>query len=169
MRRLVSDLLDAAALDAGAVTLDLRTFDAAELVEDAIASLQEAAVQKRIHVERDVDGGALKVGGDRERIVQVLCNLLGNSIKFTPADGTVVVAAHRRGNAVEFAVSDDGPGISEEMRAHLFERYSKGQQSGTGLGLYIAKRIVLAHGGDLRFEPAGAKGSKFTFTLPSGA
>lgn len=167
MSRLVSDLLDAAALDAGAVTLERRTVDAAELVEDALGSVQKAAAEKRIRVERDVDGGALAVLCDRERIVQVLGNLLGNSIKFTPADGTVVVAAHRRGNAVELAVSDDGPGISQEMRAHLFERYSKGQQGGTGLGLYIAKRIVRAHGGDLRCEPAGAKGSKFSFMLPS--
>ena len=77
----------------------------------------------------------------------------------------MVVAAHALGNAVEFVVSDDGPGIAEEKRAHLFERYWKGQKSGTGLGLFISKRIVAAHGGDLRLEPAGAKGSKFTFTL----
>ncbi len=167
MQRLVSDLLDAAALDAGAVTLDLRTLDAVELIEEAIGSLQSAAEEKTIRIERAIEGAELSVRGDRERILQALGNLIGNAIKFTPAAGHVVVAAQRRGAAVEVVVSDDGPGISDETRVHLFERYSKGQKTGTGLGLYIAKRIVLAHGGDLRFEPAATKGSRFTFTLPA--
>jgi len=110
------------------------------------------------------------VSADRTRVVQVLSNLLRNAIKFTPRDGRIVIGVDTSDHAVQFSVTDTGPGISAEKRARVFDRYwqsSQGaRQRGAGLGLSIAKGIVEAHGGRIWVESVPGEGSEFAFTIP---
>jgi signal transduction histidine kinase len=112
------------------------------------------------------------VWADRDRVFQVILNLLGNAIKFTPEGGTIVLSAERRDADVLFTVTDTGPGISAEDLAHIFDRYWRKPASrigGSGLGLSIAKGIVEAHGGRIWAESVPGAGSRFYFVLPSNA
>jgi signal transduction histidine kinase len=109
---------------------------------------------------------------DRERVLQVLANLLGNAVKFSPLGSTVTLGAESRGGAVEFSVRDQGPGIPRSQLPHLFDKYwrsLKAAGGGTGLGLAIARKLVEAHGGTLRVESVPGAGSVFAFALPRGA
>jgi signal transduction histidine kinase len=113
--------------------------------------------------------GLPRVSADRERILQVLSNLIGNAIKFTPLQGTITLRARQVDGKVRISVKDTGPGISEEAVPHLFERFwraTSALERGTGLGLSIAKSIVEAHGGTLWVETREGAGSTFFFTLP---
>jgi signal transduction histidine kinase len=110
------------------------------------------------------------VSADRERTLQVLSNLLGNAIKFTPEGGSIALRAEPADEFVQFSVSDTGPGIRAEDLAHIFERYWQATRTaalGTGLGLAIVKGIVEAHGGTIRVETRAGVGSTFHFTLPA--
>jgi PAS domain S-box-containing protein len=164
MLRLVDDLLDAAALDAGAVSLEIETHDARTLLDQAMALVAEVAGRRRVRIDSQVEG-ELSLRCDAQRIVQVLGNLLTNAIKFSPQGGVVRLYAAAEGGHVTMAVGDDGPGIGPELRQNLFRRYWKGQKLGTGLGLYIAKRIVDSHGGRLDVESEPGRGATFTIVL----
>ena len=105
-------------------------------------------------------------------MVQVLSNLIANALKFTPRGGRIAVTGRRDGPRVRFEVADTGPGIAEDQIARLFERYWKGRSSprgGLGLGLYICKQLVAAHGGDIGVRSRLGDGSTFWFTLPAAA
>jgi PAS domain S-box-containing protein len=166
MKRLVDDLLDGAALDAGTVSLELELCRAGDLVDNAVSGFADTVAAQEIRLERDVEPGLPLVLCDGGRVEQVLTNLIGNAVKFTPGGGTIRIAARAAGRRLELSVSDAGKGIPREKIAHLFERYWKGEEGGTGLGLYIAKRIVDAHGGELWVESSPEGGSCFRFTLP---
>ena len=105
---------------------------------------------------------------DSDRIVQVLANLIGNAIKFTPRGGKVWAGAKRHGDAIEFEVSDTGRGIPPEQVPHLFDRFWRGKahRHGAGLGLFIARGIIASHGGTLELDSARRAGSRFYFRLP---
>jgi signal transduction histidine kinase len=106
---------------------------------------------------------------DTERMFQVVSNLVGNAIKFTPREGRISVAATVQGELVEIRISDSGAGIASEQLPHVFERYwriREGNASGTGLGLYISQGIVKAHGGELIASSEVGVGSEFRFTVP---
>ena len=166
MKRLVNDLLDGAALDAGTVTLDLQACRIADLIDGVVCSYADSMAAKGIRLERDIVADPTSVMCDGQRIEQVLTNLLGNAVKFTPPGGTVRVTARVVGHEMEIGVSDTGKGISREKMEHLFERYWKGEEGGTGLGLYIAKRIIDAHGALLLVASPSDGGSSFHFALP---
>jgi two-component system phosphate regulon sensor histidine kinase PhoR len=143
----------------------------AELVGDAARRLGPLAERSGIHLEVRDAGGLPAVRADRDRIAQVLANLVHNAIKFTPAGGTVTLGATADDGAVRFRVTDTGAGIARDELERVFERFFKGEPSratgGTGLGLAIAKHIVIAHGGAIAAESPGlGRGSTFTFTLP---
>jgi signal transduction histidine kinase len=108
---------------------------------------------------------------DARRLGQALGNLVANAIKFTPPGGKVTVGAAPSGPEIRFSVTDTGPGNSEAGRAHVFERYWRGRQrdltKGLGLGLFIAKGIVLAHGGTIQVASVLGKGSTFSFSIPT--
>lgn len=111
----------------------------------------------------------LKVQADPERLFQVLSNLIGNAIKFTPKMGTIGVAAMSNGAEIVFTVRDSGEGIPPEQLPHIFERYwtvKEGNPTGTGLGLYISQGIIKAHGGELAAQSRVGEGSEFRFTVP---
>ena len=127
----------------------------------------------------DVEGGGLSVRApaelpaveaDRDRILQVMYNLIGNALKFTPSGGQVTVVAEQAPGGVSVTVSDTGPGIEPEMKEHLFDRFWRGHGTnlrGAGLGLAIVKRILDAHGTRVDVETEVGRGSSFSFTLPT--
>ena len=172
MKRLISDLTDVTSLSAGKFAVTTAADDGKALVAETVATFRLLAAEKRIRLEGDADDAPLVVACDRGRILQVLANLLGNAIKFTPEGGTVSARAAKVGNEVCFSVLDTGPGIPENSLQSVFERFwqaGNDDRRGLGLGLYIAKSIVAAHGGRIWVDSRVGEGSSFHFTLPSGA
>ena len=172
MERLIRDLLDLAKLDAGHLSIEPLPEEVHGLVSDAIELLREAAAAGSLRLTHSVAPGAGRARCDRERILQVMSNLVGNAIKFTPSGGEVTVGAEPSGADVLFWVRDTGPGIAEEDRAWIFDRYWQARQTahkGTGLGLSIAKGLVEVHGGRIWVESQVGAGSTFFFTLPAAA
>ena len=167
MSRLIADLLDMAKIDAGRLDLQKHPERSRGLVEDALSLLVPLASAKQITIEKDLTE-APPVNADRDRVFYVLSNIIGNAIKFTPERGTITIRTEQRRGELLIIVDDSGPGIPSEELAHVFDRYRRGSAShdGTGLGLYIAKGIVLAHGGSIWAEAAAGGGSRFCLTLP---
>ncbi len=124
------------------------------------------AERRQITLEVDRPPPDLALALDRSRIVQLLGNLIGNALKFTPPGGRVEVRVAAQEREVRFEVVDTGPGIPPESVPHIFEPYWKGAGNGTGLGLYIARGIVRAHRGELSVKTAPGAGATFFFTLP---
>jgi signal transduction histidine kinase len=166
MKRLVHDLLDGAALDSGRVTLEPRAYPLLDLIAGVLGTFADTGRAQGIRLEYEVPAGLPPVRCDPERIEQLLTNLVENALKFTPAGGTIRVSARAAGGAAEIEVADTGKGIAADDLEHLFERYWKGDAGGTGLGLYIAKRIAEAHGGSLSADSRVGVGSQFRLTLP---
>jgi signal transduction histidine kinase len=170
MRRLITDLLDSARIEAGKLEIHPAECAATQLIDQTMDVLEPIAAQKGLRLTRAVPGDLPLLWADSERISQILSNLLGNAIKFTEKGGEVAVRASGREDCVEFAVSDTGAGIAREDLPHLFERYWQAKQAqglGTGLGLAICKELVTAHGGRIWVESEEGRGSVFRFTLPT--
>jgi signal transduction histidine kinase len=171
MYRLIRDLLDAAAIEAGRFQVAKSPTVAALLVNDAIELLRPLAVARQIDLRVDVAPDLPAVNSDRERMLQVFSNIGGNAIKFTPQGGRVEIGVSAHSGAVEFTIRDNGPGIAPGDLPHIFDRYWQPRNQarmGTGLGLAIAKRIVEAHGGRIRVESELGRGSCFAFLLLAG-
>jgi PAS domain S-box-containing protein len=169
MNRLIDDLLLAAAIESGAFLVEPERSEVAPIVAELVAAAQPLASLKSIRLEPDVPAGLPPVWCDRAQVFLVLSNLVGNAIKFAPERARVVVGATGGAGEVRLAVCDSGPGIPENQVPHLFDRYWKGKpegRHGVGLGLYIAKGIVEAHGGRIWVESRPGAGSTFCFTLP---
>jgi signal transduction histidine kinase len=174
MQRLLSDLVDSAKIDAHRFLVDREPSAVAPLVSDVVEMMQPLAASKSVQLSADLDASAASsiVWMDRARMAQVLINLVANAVKFTPERGSVAVRVEAQGDEVVFSVRDTGPGIPREDLARLFDRFwqaRKTAQLGTGLGLFIAKGIVLAHGGAIRVASELGVGSTFFVTLPAGA
>jgi signal transduction histidine kinase len=170
MARLISDLLDIACIDAGRLAIELRPHGAASLLQEASELFQLLASEKSLRLTVEAPDPSLLIIADQERVLQVLANLVGNALKFTPAGGTIRLRAQPDGGAVRFSVLDTGPGVSAEQLPHIFDRYWQAKRDGRlgiGLGLSIAKGIVDAHGGRIWAESPSGEGSSFHFTLPS--
>lgn len=171
MGSLVDELLEVGSIQSEKLELRTAPADVSELIDDAIAMFEAMAHAKSITVTKHIELAQRAVACDRERVVRVIANLLGNAIKFTPARGRVVLQATRTGAEVRVSLRDDGPGIPREEREKLFERYWKGAstgRNGIGLGLYIARGIIEAHGGRITVDSEVGVGSSFTFSLPAG-
>ncbi len=169
MNRLRQDLLDIASIEAGHLSVERRPQDARALVEDAASTLVDRMEEKRIRLDIQIADGVPPVLADRDRILQVLGNLLGNATKFTPEDGRILVRVEAAERWVSFSVEDSGVGIAAEHLPHIFDRYWKmrsGNPGGTGLGLAIARGIVEAHGGEIAAVSVGGEGTTLRFTLP---
>ena len=169
LQRLRQDLLDAASLEAGALSMRPGPVDVGELVEEALKLIEPLAVAKGITLDRTVSPGLRPVQADMERLLQALGNLLGNAIKFTPDAGRVAVAARPVDDGVEIDVSDSGPGIEPELLPHVFDRFwrAPGVRTGSGLGLAITRGVVEAHGGRISASVRPGEGSTFRITLPA--
>jgi signal transduction histidine kinase len=171
MEHLIGELLDVAKLDAGRLELAIETCDVCGLF-DATRSLFEArAAQAQIHLVFSAPP-ELTIAADRERVIQVLANLTGNALKYTPRGGTVAISARADQGGVRFTVRDTGPGIAPDAVEHVFERYWQAKARGRGslgLGLYICKQLVEAHHGTIGVESTLGAGTTFWFELPSRA
>ncbi|WNG40698.1 hypothetical protein F0U61_48675 [Archangium violaceum] len=169
MNRLIGDLLDVASIEAGKLTVEPRPEDAIRLVRETMEVFQPTASAKGISLDSDVARDSLLARFDHERILQVLANLLSNAIKFTPEGGRISIRVEPVEDEVRFSVMNTGPGIAEENLGRIFERFWQVRPSdrrGMGLGLYISKCIVEAHGGRIWAESKMDVGSTFFFTLP---
>lgn len=169
MKHLISSLRDATMIETGQFTIDARTEDVAALVDDAFRTLEPQAEARSLRARVEIEDGPPPVRCDRERVLQVLANLVGNALKATGEGGEVRIAAGPAGDAVRFSVSDTGGGIPGPELAHIFDRYWRGRggdRESTGLGLFIARGIVEAHGGRIWAESEVGAGSTFSFTLP---
>ncbi|HEU4412262.1 MAG TPA: ATP-binding protein [Polyangiaceae bacterium] len=169
MDRLIKDLLDMSSIDAGRLAIDRHPHALGPLVEDTLETLRPLAARRSLRLEGNVRDGAAAVVCDRWRVMQVLSNLVGNAIKFTPEGGAVEVRAFVRAQEAHFEVVDTGVGIAGERLPHVFERYWRAEETaaqGCGLGLYICKGIVEAHGGRIGVRSEVGRGSTFFFSLP---
>lgn len=172
MNRLVGDLVDVASIEAGALAVSLEVADPALVVTEAVDNFQTQAGGKGISLTAKLMPLLPVVSFDPARILQVLANLLGNAIKFTPPNGNVVVSVECIGEELRFAVADTGQGIPADKLEAVFERFlqvTDNDRRGVGLGLYISKCIVQGHGGRIWAESTPGEGSTFCFTLPTRA
>ena len=168
MDALIHDLLDLARIEAGRFVVQRQAESIQEMLEEALIILRPLAEAKGVALHEDA-ADDVKVLADRERVFQVLSNLVGNAIKFTPSGGRIVLRANTDRDYALFTVTDTGPGLAPEQLSEVFNRYwqaSKTGREGAGLGLYIAKGIVEAHGGRMWAERAQEGGATFKFTLP---
>jgi len=168
MKRMIEDLLDYTAIDAGHLSVEIAAHSAREMIEDAADLANVQASAKRIALVCEVPDD-VAVACDRHRVVQVLGNLVDNAIKFTPAQGRITMSAHIVGESTLFVVADTGPGIAPDIRPHVFERYRQAAataRQGRGLGLYIAKGLVEAQKGAMWVDSQEGVGTTFSFTLP---
>ena len=170
MDRLISNVLDLARLRAGKFHVVLDKLNASELVGEAVGVFRPLASARSLSLESRLPESDLPVHVDPDRIFQVLSNLFSNAIKVTPRGGQISVSAEKRDRQVQIAVQDTGRGIAEADLQRLFNPYcqlGRGDRQGLGLGLFISKSIVQAHGGEIWVESRLGSGSTFFFTVPA--
>ncbi len=169
MERLINDLLDFSKIHQGNLSLQLKEISIEKLISEIIELSQGKAKEKSIDLSSTITENASTLICDPDRIKQVLNNLIGNAIKFTPENGKITLGIQEQAEKFYFSVIDNGPGISKENLLHIFDRYwqvKKTAHLGTGLGLFIAKGLVEAHGGGMWLESEIGKGSNFQFEIP---
>ncbi|PYM59385.1 MAG: PAS domain-containing sensor histidine kinase [Candidatus Rokuibacteriota bacterium] len=173
--RLTDDLTDLSNIELGRISLRIEPTDLTEVTESALAIIQPRAGSGRVTVKANLPADMPEVLADRDRLAQILINLVDNAVKYTPAGGHVWVEAQRLPSGmVEVAVRDTGVGVPKADLPRLTERFYRVDKArsrelgGTGLGLAIVKHLVLAHGGDLGIESELWKGTTVRFTLPTG-
>jgi signal transduction histidine kinase/DNA-binding response OmpR family regulator len=167
---LIQDLLDVSRIDAGTLAVETTAIDASLLLRDAVLESEPLVAGKKLVFEHAWTGPDVLVAADRSRIGQIFSNLVGNAIKFTKAGGTVRIEGVRDGDHACFDVIDSGGGIAAEHVPHLFDRFwqaSNTSRTGAGLGLFIVKGIVEAHGGHVEVSSVLGEGTRFRFTIPS--
>jgi len=169
--RLIGDLIDVVAIDAGKLTVTAAPRSANDTLTTTIAVFQPLAAERRQSLVATPLSTDASVHADGVRVVQVLGNLLSNAIKFTPADGEIRVGAEAGADQIVFFVADTGPGVAADQAVHIFERFvgSTSSPRGLGLGLYIAKRLIDAHGGRIWLDSRPGEGAVFRFSLPRAA
>ena len=166
---LIEDLLDVTRIDAKRLAVDAAMVDGQSLLDEALLDADSGDTDAAIKVTHAWDGNPSLVVADRGRIFQVFSNLVGNALKFTPKGGAIDVRGRLNGDEALFTIADTGPGIPPENLPHLFDRFWQARETrraGAGLGLYIAKGIIEAHGGRLWVESKLGAGTTFFFTLP---
>lgn len=170
--RLLNDLLDLARSDAGRLTIKPEPTDARSLVEDAARTMRSQTEAKEQSLRTNVEANLPRIDVDRDRIRQVLVNLLTNAHEYCPQGAAISLKAERRDAEVQLVVSDDGPGMPEDQLEHIFERFTRGDAGltqhvgGTGLGLAISKSLVELHGGTIEVSSTLGHGSTFCVRLP---
>jgi signal transduction histidine kinase len=170
---LAQNLLELSKLDSGLVLLDLRPDDLRAAVESAAHQHDALAKRRGVHIELDLPNAPIRIRHDPPRIGQVVANLVGNAVKFTPKGGIVRVSAEAERGGARIDVVDTGVGIDPAELPHIFERFYRGSRAneargaGSGLGLAIVRSIVDMHGGTVTVESGLDNGSRFTVRLPS--
>ena len=172
VNRLIGDMLDLDRMESGRMSIRMADVDINEVLTDAIA---RATPANTVEFKPDLDPRLPIVTGDRDRLVQVVSNLVNNAVKYSPEGGTVTISSRAEGGYALITVADTGLGIPPDEIAHVFERFRRVRSgaaqaiAGTGLGLTIVKQIVEMHGGKIWVESAVGHGSAFHFTIPLAA
>jgi signal transduction histidine kinase len=169
MNRLIGDLLDTVRLQAGKFTLDLEDVTVAMIFRQAEEAFRPLAAKRSIELDAIPPDDGIAVRADPLRVSQIVGNIVGNAIKFTPEGGIVTMKSVANGNHVAFHVTDTGPGIAPNDMGHLFDNFWQARRNdhrGVGLGLAIAKGVVEAHGGKIWCDSVPGRGSTFSFSLP---
>lgn len=173
LQRIVSDLQELSRVESNAVPLEVKAQPVEPVLEAVTQRLAPQFQDKGVSLNLEVQPGLPMASLDEDRFSQILINVIGNALQYTPEGGHVIVSAQRQGNFVEIRVKDDGAGIDAAHLPHLFTRFYRVDKSrsrargGSGIGLTIAKQLVEAHGGEIWAESAGlGKGSTFGFTVP---
>ncbi|MGF1505902.1 MAG: GAF domain-containing sensor histidine kinase [Chloroflexi bacterium] len=172
LARLTTEFLDLARLESGRARLNREDLPVAAMLREAMSTVEPQAEDANITLIEEFDADQLPIiRGDREKLKQVLLNLLTNAIKYNRPEGSVTVRARPIERGVEIAVADTGLGIAERDLPHIFDKFyrvadSEGYSQGTGLGLPVAKRVVEFHGGEIDVESEAGVGTTFRFTLP---
>ena len=169
MNRLIGDLLDIVRLESGHLSLNLGSSDVNRLLTDTIDAFEARASQQGISLVVTPAPAGTVVQADGERVLQLIDNLVGNALKFTPSGGRVSIGGYVDDGELRVAVADTGPGIPEEQLSRLFDRFWQARgtdRRGLGLGLAIAKGIAEAHGGRLWVDSTVGEGSTFQFAIP---
>jgi signal transduction histidine kinase len=172
---LVNNILEISSLQSGKLTISPQPMSILPAVQQALTAVEPVSAEKHIQTRVDVPANLPDVLADPRRVVQVLINLLSNSVKYTNGTGSITISARKspKGRMVEISVADNGIGIPADHLPRIFDCFARIERAetqntvGTGLGLYIAKGLVEAHGGEIRVESQVGRGSCFTFTLPS--
>ncbi len=166
---LIQDLQDVSRISAGRLRVERRRVSAVELLKEAADMFEPVTGSSSLRLIREYDIAPI-ILADKQRLLQVLSNLLGNAVRFTPHGGEIRLSARMQDDMLRIAVHDTGPGVAPEDVPRLFERYWQAPRllrAGSGLGLFIAKGIVEAHGGEIGVESEVGKGSEFWFTVPT--
>lgn len=169
MNQMIQDLLEVAQMESGHLSIRTRAEAVGPLLDETMAMLGPIAAGRSIHLENECGFALPPVLCDSARVLQVLSNLIGNAIKFTPAGGKICIRCEALDDGVRFSISDTGNGISAEELPHIFGRFwqaNAGDRRGIGLGLSISEGIVVAHGGKIWVESTVGAGTTFYFTLP---
>jgi signal transduction histidine kinase len=170
MNRLIQDLLDIRRTESGTLSIDAKSESVAAMMSEAMEMLKPLATTASLELRAEIAEHVSTIFADSARLLQVLSNLVGNAIKFTPRGGSITVRAEPLGDEVRFVVSDTGPGIPPDQLPHIFGRFwqaNRKDRRGIGLGLAIAKGIVEVHGGRIWVESTLGAGSNFYFTIPT--
>jgi signal transduction histidine kinase len=182
LRKFVTDILDLSKIDAASVEMEKERFDLGVLFQEVVDLFQAKAREKNIRLGAELPS-SVSVFADMDKVRQILTNLLGNALKFTPPGGKVTLSAEpavRRegagGRFTRITVADNGPGIPEKDQQRIFDRFEQVKemresvegQKGTGLGLAIVRQLVTAHGGQIGLVSAVGRGSAFSVYLPEG-
>ena len=168
---LINDLLDLSRIESGRMDVDQTRFTIGEVVQDVIEHIRPLAAPKGLELETELDAPDFEVSSDRKKVYQVLLNLVGNAVKFTEK-GKIRIATQCNGSNLSVSVTDTGIGIRKEQLGNLFQAFRQVDGSarrvyeGTGLGLYLCRRLLNLLGGEIHAESDFGKGSQFTFTLP---
>lgn len=171
LNTLLGDLIEISRIESGEMKMSFRYFPLKEFLQQVIVEMQTIARQKNIKLTLDESSEDVEVLGDKERLKEVMVNLIDNAVKYTPENGSVTVSYLKLDNAVKVSVKDTGIGIAQEHLSRIFERFYRvdkersREAGGTGLGLAIVKHIVEAHGSNVEVQSEVGKGSEFSFTL----
>jgi len=166
---LVDDLVDLQAIERPDFAPEKEEIDLADVARRAAGLLAVRAAGRRVRIDAPAPGEALPAWGAFKRALQIVVNLLANAIRYSPEGGMVWVRTDREGDLVALIIADQGKGVAEEDQARIFEKFERvdpTEPGGTGLGLYIARRLARAMGGDISVDSARGQGARFTFTLP---
>jgi two-component system, sensor histidine kinase and response regulator len=173
MNRMIGDLMDMVHLRSGKLSINPKPTVVNDVLKEAVTAHEAPARDKGLELRYDSGTDVMRAEADRARLMQLFQNLLGNAVKFTKAGDSIHITSRTRGNHAQIEIADSGPGIAADDLPHIFDPYysasKKHQKTGTGLGLYIAKGIVDAHGGTIRCVSEPGVGTTFNITLPLAA
>ncbi len=168
---MIEDLLDLARFEGGSALIDKQPVPAKDILNEVAERERDLVTSRGLHLKLETDPRLPKVAVSRSRIDQVFANFISNAVKFSPSGSAITISAKKEdARSVRFAVKDEGPGIPQELHRRIFDKFFRVADSndeGAGLGLSIAREIVLAHGGNVGVDSEKGKGSEFYFTLPA--